>query len=423
MITRIYARNYKNLELEENPPLSTLNIFVGANGSGKSNLIQILRFFQNAMTGSPEERRGIPAFEIATQALGSGRILNYEMPYPSRVDLALDFTVEPDYEHGLLLGLRVQDENTVTVAEESLIRSRKNHPVGETPSIYYQVHNKNVGRGVVSVFESDGWDKSRFQPVEDIPNNQLAFQSLQSSLEKTDAGFRNTPYYEMRRIISEYVQGWSFYSASTMDLQKVRSATPELGASDKILAESGENLALVLYNLAREIVFEERLTDAMKELFPKTRRIRVTTVGRRTLTLEWFLGNSARPFFLDEMSDGTVRMLCWAAVLLSPKPPSLVVLDEPEAGIHPAWLRVLAGWIREASRKTQVIVSTHSSDLLDYFTEDLESIHVFQESQEYPGRTEIKPLHPLLLADKLDEGWKLGDLYRVGDPGVGGWPW
>jgi predicted ATPase len=68
----------------------------------------------------------------------------------------------------------------------------------------------------------------------------------------------------------------------------------------------------------------------------------------------------------NEMSDGTVRMLCWAAILLSPTLPSLLVIDEPELGIHAAWMPVLANWIKDASQKTQLIVSTHSPDLLSY---------------------------------------------------------
>ena len=84
------------------------------------------------------------------------------------------------------------------------------------------------------------------------------------------------------------------------------------------------------------------------------------------------------PLYLDEMSDGTVRMLCWATILLSPHLPTLLVIDEPEVGIHPAWMPILSEWIKRASRKTQVIVCTHSPDLLDHFSDCPEKVWRFQ---------------------------------------------
>ena len=422
MITRVGARNYKNLDLgEEGLTLGPLAVFVGANGSGKSNLIQLLRFFQEAMTGAPEARRGVTAFQAAVQKLGDGRILNSALPYPSRIDLSLEFEdTRPNHDspHQLQLGLLANRIDTVTVAEESL----STHSLASQPFFYYTAHGDEIGSGKLSMYDDTGHAPTADQEIDSLPNNQLAFQSLQSVIETAYPLLRDTPYYLMRRRVHTFVADWAIYSASAMDLEEVRQAEPTLGPGDTALSESGENLALVLHNLGRNLDFEERLTEAMRELFPRTRKLRVATVGLRSLTLEWFVHGSERPFYLDEMSDGTVRMLCWAAVLLSPKPSTLIVLDEPEAGVHPAWLRVLAGWIREASRKTQVIVSTHSSDLLDYFTEDLESVHVFQSAAD-PALMTVKTLRREPLAEKLDEGWKLGDLYRVGAPEIGGWPW
>jgi predicted ATPase len=114
-------------------------------------------------------------------------------------------------------------------------------------------------------------------------------------------------------------------------------------------------------------------------------------------------------------------MLCWATILLSPELPSLLVIEEPEIGIHVSWLPILAAWIKKASEKTQVIVSTHSPDLLDYFTENLPNVLVMKQSESLSHRFCLMPLTPELLKDKLDEGWQLGDLYRVGDSRIGGW--
>jgi predicted ATPase len=121
------------------------------------------------------------------------------------------------------------------------------------------------------------------------------------------------------------------------------------------------------------------------------------------------------------MSDGTVRMLCWATILHSPLLPSLIVIDEPELGLHVSWMPVLAEWIKKAATKTQIIITTHSPDLLDHFTDCLENVFCFYS--ENRTHFSVKSLSKEMLDQKLEEGWQLGDLYRVGDPSIGGWPW
>jgi ABC-type multidrug transport system ATPase subunit len=127
------------------------------------------------------------------------------------------------------------------------------------------------------------------------------------------------------------------------------------------------------------------------------------------------------------MSDGTVRMLCWAVLLHSPQLPALIAIDEPEVGIHVAWLPILAAWIKEAARRTQVIISTHSPDLLDHFTDQLDSndskLYVFQSDPKSKNHFVVNQLMKTAVSTQLNEGWQVGDLYRVGDPSVGGWPW
>ena len=123
----------------------------------------------------------------------------------------------------------------------------------------------------------------------------------------------------------------------------------------------------------------------------------------------------------SDMSDGSVRMLCWAVLLHSPELSPLLVIDEPEAGLHPAWMGTLAEWISMASERTQVIIATHSPDLLDHFTGRYEDVIRF----DYDRKAHFTPgkLPDTELRARLDEDWELGDIYRVGDHAVGGWPW
>jgi len=220
------------------------------------------------------------------------------------------------------------------------------------------------------------------------------------------------------------ISQWRFYNANNMSLDTIRHAEPKIGPSDKFLSASGDNLSRVLHNLIQESLdFEEQVNNAMQAILPSTRKIRAVTSGRLSLTTEWHVANVDTPFYLDEMSDGTVRMLCWAIVLNSPILPTLLVIEEPEIGIHVAWLRVLAEWIKTASLKTQIIISTHSPDLLDYFTDQVENILVFQAVERDAVHFTVQPLSPSAVETWLKEGWQLGDLYRIGDPSIGGWPW
>ncbi|MFO5474493.1 MAG: AAA family ATPase [Dolichospermum sp.] len=241
-------------------------------------------------------------------------------------------------------------------------------------------------------------------------------------LENSQYSPDNTPAYRTRRDLVEFISQWQFYNANNMELNQIRTSEPKIGGSDIHLSISGDNLPLVLDNLIeQDIDFEDSINQAMKSILPKTRRLRPVRSGRLSLTVEWYFEDTKEPFYLSEMSDGTVRMLCWATILHSPLLPSLLVIDEPELGLHVSWMSILAEWIKQASRKTQIIITTHSPDLLDHFTDCLENVYCFYSEDK--THFSMKKLSQEMLDEKLKEGWELGDLYRVGDPTVGGWPW
>jgi len=104
-----------------------------------------------------------------------------------------------------------------------------------------------------------------------------------------------------------------------------------------------------------------------------------------------------RPLRAAELSDGTLRFLLWAAALLSPQPPSLMVLNEPETSLHPDLVRPLASLIRAAARQTQVIVVTHSRAMLEFLdtvpvTDAEDGVAVEIELYKELGETRVKGL-------------------------------
>jgi predicted ATPase len=266
-------------------------------------------------------------------------------------------------------------------------------------------------------------DGAKDLKLTDIPSNDLALTTLPKRL--TEYSPEQIPLYKASLALQDVVKKWQFYNANEMDLAKIRAASPKIGLNDMILAKSGENLPTVLDNLINHsqygIDFEERVNNAMKEILPATRRLRTARSGM-AVALQWYFDGMDEPFYLDDMSDGTVRMLCWATILHSPILPTLLVIDEPELSLHIAWMGVLANWLKQASQKTQIIITTHSPDLLDYFTDRAGDVICFEKTQP-KGHFHAKKLPQAILQEKIAEGWQLGDLYRVGDDIIGGWPW
>jgi predicted ATPase len=113
----------------------------------------------------------------------------------------------------------------------------------------------------------------------------------------------------------------------------------------------------------------QQIRDVVRLIFPAFDDfvLRERSPGSDSVLLEWRQRGSDYPFLGAELSDGTLRFCCLAAVLLQPRPPSTVLIDEPELGLHPYALTLLAELVQEASRRTQLVVSTQSPTLLDRF--------------------------------------------------------
>jgi predicted ATPase len=429
-LTEFISIDYKNLlnngKNNGKNELKNLNIFIGPNGSGKSNYISALSFLKNCVSSSLEERDTSTQFENAIFQLGGSNILNKSIKIPSTVIFEYRFERTKEIPFRLVFHLQLdvtEKGQRVSIKNESLLAGEdKNNSDNHMYSFFYRTHEPNRNEGFVSIWDDENQRNSHLQNIKNVPTNSLSLTILHELLENSKYSPQQTPIYKVRRLFIEYLQRWSFYNSNNMDLHKIRTSEPKLGLNDIYLSPSGHNLALVIHNLIQKnIDFEDNLNIAMKSIIPITKRIRPVSTGLLNLNIEWYFDGSNEQFYLPEMSDGTVRMLCWATILLSPHLPTLLIIEEPEIGIHSAWMSVLAEWIKSASQRTQVIISTHSTDLLDQFTDNYENVSIF--SYERDNKFSIKRLSKELLKDRFEEGWQLGDLYRVGDPSVGGWPW
>jgi predicted ATPase len=160
--------------------------------------------------------------------------------------------------------------------------------------------------------------------------------------------------------VREAVRGWRFYDHFRTDSEAPARAT-QVGTFTPVLHHDGSNLAAALQTIM-EIRADEALHATLEDAFPSSRLYVENRNGRFELQLKQH--GLLRPLSAAELSDGTLRFLLWAAALLSPRPPELIVLNELETSLHPDLLPALARLILAAARHTQIILVSHAQILI-----------------------------------------------------------
>jgi predicted ATPase len=213
-------------------------------------------------------------------------------------------------------------------------------------------------------------------------------------------------YFEQTRIFREFRTGFNSQAR-----HGISTAAPK-----DSLSEGADNLALVLHQLDF-LGAHDRIRDYLKRFCDRFEDVKVD-VGEglaRTFLRETGLQEMVSGI---RMSDGTLKFLCLLAVLFHPKPAPLVCIEEPELGLHPDALRLVAEVLVEASQHTQLIVTTHSEALVDALTDRPESVLVCE--RDFDDGTQFKRYS----RDELDEWlehYTLGELWRKGEIGGGRW--
>jgi len=172
--------------------------------------------------------------------------------------------------------------------------------------------------------------------------------------------------------LREQMRSWRFYDHFRSDAD-APARQPQLGTYTPVLANDGADLAAALQTI-REIGDSSALDRAVDDAFPGARiQVRVNEDRFETLMHQHGL---LRPLTAAELSDGTLRYLLWIAALLTPRPPALLVLNEPETSLHPDLLPALGRLIAQAARGSQIIVVSHAPRLIAALEDsnDLQSV-------------------------------------------------
>ena len=166
--------------------------------------------------------------------------------------------------------------------------------------------------------------------------------------------------------VRDTVRSWRFYDHFRVDAE-APARQPVVATRTPVLAPDGRDLIAALETI-REIGDGPALDEAVSDAFPGA-TIRSASVDGR-LKLEFSQPGLLRPLSAAELSDGTLRYLLWAAALMTPRPPPLMVLNEPETSLHPDLLPALGRLISRAARNTQVWVVSHANRLVATLRED-----------------------------------------------------
>ena len=186
-------------------------------------------------------------------------------------------------------------------------------------------------------------------------------------------------------------------------------------ASD-FLDEGAKNLALVLNSLERDSSQLE-VEDELRRFYQQFDSLSIQVQGA---TVQLYIREKGFRSLIPatRLSDGTLGYLCLLAILCHPSPPPLVCIEEPEIGLHPDVLPRVAELLRDASERTQLIVTTHSDILIDALSDAPEAVVTCEKSFE--GQTEFKRLSKEKLSRWLED-YRLGQLWRKGEIGATRW--
>jgi len=355
MIRTLAVQGYRSLR-ELSLPLGQLNLVTGANGSGKSSVYRSLRLLADAALNSvvaslaregglastfwagPETiSRGVRQGTYAVQGLANRKVASLKLGFGGdSYGFSIDLGYPPPPPPPTMFGLDPR------VKRECVWHG----PIYRKSAALVDRRNNFVWLATTSDEE----------PV-----------FLTQHLSDTDsmlAGIADPQRAPEMLAVREAIRGWRFYDHFRTDSDSP-ARTAQIGTFTPVLHHDGSNLAAALQTIM-EIRSDEALGTTLEDAFPGSRLNVEVQNGRFELQLQQH--GLLRPLSAAELSDGTLRYLLWAAALLTPRPPELMVLNEPETSLHPDLLPALARLILAAARNTQIIVVSHAPLLIQELT-------------------------------------------------------
>ncbi|MGX1804281.1 AAA family ATPase [Nocardia sp. NPDC055321] len=348
MLTTLAVENYRSLRRLV-VPLRQLNVVTGANGSGKSSMYRVLRllaeFSRNGAVAGLAREGGIDS----TLWAGPRRTARGE-PLALRLGYAGD-----DFGYAADLGVPVPGQSMFDRDPEIKAEAVWAGPVLRPATLLAE-----RGGPVLRLRGADGdWAM--------VPHPLKSFDSMLSELADPQAA-------PDLLVLRERMRSWRFYDHLRTDAD-APARTPRIGTRTMVLAHDGADVAAALQTI-REIGDAEGLARAIDDAFEGSEIEILSRDGRFELLLHQ--PGLVRPLTTAELSDGTLRYLLLTAALLTPRPPELLVLNEPETSLHPELLGPLGALVAAVARDTQVVVVSHARPLIAAIAAHAPDLHTIE---------------------------------------------
>jgi predicted ATPase len=352
-LKNLTVRNFKSIR-EQSLQLGQLNVFIGGNGSGKSNLVGVFRFLNSVAKGKLQSFTGI--------AGGADKLLHFGRKRSPSLALELRFLQESD-ANGYQFSLLPTEEDRFIFEEETIWY----HGTTRYPEPY----DISLGSG-----HSEAKIQNAKSAIADYVRSDL----------------------ESYRIYHFHDTSAGAQVKQTSDLE-----------DNSHLRVDARNLAAFLYRLQETSEDHFRnIEDTVRQIAPffDGFHLEPSRLNPDKIRLEWKETNSDNYFNAHALSDGTLRFICLATLFLQPTLPPVILLDEPELGLHPAAIGVLAALLQSAATRTQVLAATQSVTLVNQLTP--EDVWIVEREE---GASVFKHLDHSDMKDWLDD-YSLGELWE-----------
>ncbi|HEY3329051.1 MAG TPA: AAA family ATPase [Capsulimonadaceae bacterium] len=380
--------------------LGQLNVLVGPNASGKSNLLSAIRVLRDLRTG------------LYASLISGGGVAEFVRKVDGANEFVLGFSsrsIRDDWT--VTYGIRVFNvQNTAVIAGETTAMKKLDWPQEQEKAIYesgYREHKVAV--------VSDPFSGKFNQPGDE--DDLRAFAAEPANASESVLSYR-TDYslYPTLARISQQLSRIAIYSDAYSGASAPFRGYQPLGLPDSALAEDYSNLAHVLHDIDNRPGGLNTINEHLSEFYEGAIRVTVRVLGGALLlNIEEEGLTQTIPAY--RLSDGTLRYLCLLAILLHPSPPPLICIEEPEVGLHPDMISSLASLLHDAATRTQVIVTTHSDLLVSAFSDTPEVVLVCDRTVE---GTQVKRLDSDELKTWLKD-YSLGEVWLKG--AIGGTRW
>jgi len=378
----ITLKNILSFGSNANPiKMGPLNVLIGPNGSGKSNIFDALSVIRASTKDFRSVIKGVNDWIWKGDSFGIAEI---------------QVVVEnPIGKQPLRHTISFRDENQFFRLVDERIENREPHPGENSNFFYYQYHN--------------GF------PVIKIKNEQrqLSRDSIEYNLSILAQRRDPENYPEITYLSDEYGK-IRFYRDWPFGRNSIFRIPEKTDLPGDRLEEDFSNLRLFLNRITKHLRVRKKIISALSDLYDGVSDFGINIEGG---TVQLFFNEGDFTIPATRLSDGTLRYLCLIAILNDPEPPPLICIEEPELGLHPDILPKLAEMLLDASKRTQIIVTTHSDILVDSLTDFPESIVVCEKQA---GETETRRLNKEDLTEWLSK-YRLGELWIGGN--IGGTRW